>query len=85
VAGFEDFVKTNPDSELSADARKEIDRLRLKEAENAFVVAQFYQKNKQPKAAVIYFQGVIEKYGDTPWGAKAQAEINAINSGVVKK
>ena len=85
VAGFEDFVKANPESELSGDAKKEIERLRLKEAENAFVVAQFYQRNKQPKAAVIYFQGVVEKYGDTPWGAKAQAQINAIKNGVVKK
>jgi outer membrane protein assembly factor BamD len=85
VAGFEDFVKANPESELSSDAKKEIDRLRLKEAENAFVVAQFYEKSKQLKAAVIYFQAVVDKYGDTPWGTRAQAEIVAINSGVVRK
>ncbi|MBF0593423.1 MAG: outer membrane protein assembly factor BamD [Candidatus Omnitrophica bacterium] len=83
--GFEDFVKANPESELSADARKEINRLKLKEAENAFVVAQYYQKNQKPKAAVIYYQAVIEKYGDTPWAAKAQTEINMINTGAVKK
>lgn len=85
VSGFEDFVKTNPESELSADAKKEINRLRLKEAENAFVVAQFYKKSKQIKAAIIYFQAVVDKYNDTPWGAKAQAEVNALNNGVILK
>lgn len=85
LEGFEDFVRTNPESELSADARKEIERLRLKEAENAFVVADFYRKNKQPKSAVLYYKGVIEQYGDTVWADKAQAEIDAINSGAARK
>ncbi|MEI6438334.1 MAG: outer membrane protein assembly factor BamD [Candidatus Omnitrophota bacterium] len=84
-AGFEDFVKANPESELSADAKKEIERLKLKEAENAFVVAKYYQKNKQPKAATIYYQGVIDKYGDTVWADKARTEINMIKSGAVRK
>ncbi|MBF0387513.1 MAG: outer membrane protein assembly factor BamD [Candidatus Omnitrophica bacterium] len=85
VAGFEDFVKSNPESELSADAKKEIDRLRLKEAENAFVVARFYQKSKESKSALIYYQGVVDKYGDTPWAAKARTEINMIKTGAVHK
>ena len=85
VAGFEDFVKNNPESDLSADAKKEIDRLRLKEAENAFVVAKYYQKNKQPKSALIYYQGVVDKYGDTLWARKAQTEIDTIQTGVGKK
>lgn len=85
VAGFEDFVKNNPESDLSTDAKKEIDRLRLKEAENAFVVAKYYQKNKEFKSALIYYQGVVDQYGDTVWGVKAKTEINMIQTGVVKK
>lgn len=81
VAGLEDFLASNPDSGLSVDAKNEIARLRLKEAENAFVVAGFYLKNEQPKAAKIYFQDVIKQYGNTPWAAKAQEQINAIDTG----
>jgi outer membrane protein assembly factor BamD len=85
VEGFKDFVQTNPDSELSKDAKAEIDRLRVKEAENAFVVAKYYEKNKQFKAAKIYYQGVADKYSDTDWADKARKQIKLIDSGSLKK
>lgn len=84
VAGFKDFVATNPDSELSQAAKSEIGRLRLKEAENAYVVADFYGKQKKFKAAKIYFKDVVDQYGDTPWGARAQAKIQSIDNGSYK-
>lgn len=85
VEGFKDFVKTSPDSELSKEAKAEIDRLRVKEAENAYLVAQYYKKNKQLKAAKIYYQAVAEKYDDTIWGEKARKQIQLIDSGGVRK
>lgn len=86
VKGFEDFVKTSPASELSKEARQQIDMLRIKEAENAFVVAQFYEKQKQVDAARIYYNGVVEKYGDTIWAKKAANRLMALtNVGTVKK
>jgi outer membrane protein assembly factor BamD (BamD/ComL family) len=78
-------VKTSPDSELSREAKAEIDRLRVKEAENAYLVAQYYKKNKQYTAAKIYYQAVADKYDDTVWGEKARRQIQLIDSGSVKK
>jgi outer membrane protein assembly factor BamD len=78
AAGFEDYVKANPDSELSADAKKEIQKLRLKEAENAFVIGDYYWKNKRFKSAKMYWDTVVEKYPDTDWAAKAQAKLKTI-------
>ena len=85
VEGFKDFVQTHPDSELSSDAKAEIDRLRVKEAENAFVVAKYYEKHKAFSAARIYYQSVVDKYGDTIWGEKALKKVQLIDSGVLKK
>lgn len=82
VQGFEDYVKANPDSQLSASARAEISRLRLKEAENSFVVGEYYWKTKKYKAARIYWQTVVDQYGDTPWGAKAQEKLQTMTGDV---
>ncbi len=86
VKGFEEFVKTNPESELSKEAQDQINALRVKEAENAFVVAQFYEKQKKTDAARIYYNGVVEKYGDTLWAKKAADRLMVLTtSGTVKK
>ncbi len=81
LEGFKDFVATNPESELSQAAKGEINRLRLKEAQNAYLVADFYGKRKQWDSAKIYFQDVIDQYGDTPWAARAEAKIRSIETG----
>ena len=71
VEEFKEFVKSNPDAELSANAQKQISGLREKDAENNFVVAQFYEKQKNHKAARIYYETVAKDYRDTSWSKKA--------------
>ena len=78
VQGFEDYVKNNPDSQLSASAKAQIDKLRLKEAENSFVVGDYYWKTKKYKSARIYWQAVVDQYGETPWGVKAREKLKTI-------
>ncbi len=78
VQGFEDYVKANPESQLSASAKAEIDKLRLKEAENNFVVGEYYWKAKKYKSAKIYWQTVVSQYADTSWAAKAGEKLKTI-------
>ncbi len=75
---FKEFVKTHPDSELTPQAKAQIALLRDKEAENNFVIAKFYEKQKTLKAARIYYKEIINQYADTPWALKAQARLQAI-------
>lgn len=75
VVGFEDYLRRNPGSELSDKAREKIGKLREKEAENHFVIAQFYEKQKNFAAAKIYFQTVIDDYQDTSWARKALEKL----------
>ncbi|MEI8011877.1 MAG: outer membrane protein assembly factor BamD [Candidatus Omnitrophota bacterium] len=78
VSGFEDYVKMNPDSELSPAAKAEVQKLTEKEAENNFVIGEFYAKHKKFKSARLYWQAVVDKYAATSWAGKAAAKLNAL-------
>jgi outer membrane protein assembly factor BamD (BamD/ComL family) len=53
-------------------------RIKEKEAENSFVIAQFYGKQKNFKAARIYYKEVVKNYPDTSWSPKAQNILKEI-------
>lgn len=78
IDGFKEFVKNHPESELTPEAKDQISRLRDKEAENDFVIAKFYEKQKNFKSAKIYYGEIINKYADTVWGPKALTRLKAI-------
>ena len=63
---------------LGDQAKQQMSLLRDKEAENNFVIAKFYEKQKNLKAARIYYKEVIRKYDDTPWAVKASARLKVI-------
>jgi len=75
---FKEFVKTHPDSELTPQAKQQMFRLKEKEAENNFVIAKFYEKQKNLKAARIYYKEITNQYTDTSWAIKAQERLKAI-------
>ncbi|MDD3374301.1 MAG: outer membrane protein assembly factor BamD [Candidatus Omnitrophica bacterium] len=76
--GFEDFIKTYPDAQLSEKARSEISELREKEAENNFLTAKFYQKQKDYEAAKIYYLSIIDEFSGNQWAIKALEQIKII-------
>ena len=75
---FNEFVKSHPDSQLAPQAKAQMIRLKTKEAENNFVIAKFYQKQKNFKAARIYYKEVATNYADTSWGPKALDQLKKI-------
>jgi len=75
---FEDFIREHPDAELSKEAEKNIARIRDKEAESNYEIAVFYEKQKAYDAARIYYQEVMENYGNTPWAQKAKTKLEAL-------
>jgi len=75
VEEFEDFLEIYPDAELSKKAKEQIRKLREKEAENNFVIAQFYEKRKNYKASKIYYQIVVDDYKNSSWAKKALTKI----------
>jgi len=75
ITGFKNFLKDYPDAELSAEAQGHISELRLKEAENNFIIAQFYEKQGAYPAAKLYYSNIVEEYKDTVWAQKALEKI----------
>jgi len=75
---FNEFVKAHPDSQLTPQAKEQMLILKTKQAENSFVIAKFYEKQKNLKAARIYYKEVLQKYPDTSWGVKALAKLKKI-------
>ncbi|MDP2653693.1 MAG: outer membrane protein assembly factor BamD [Candidatus Omnitrophota bacterium] len=80
VEEFKSFVKDYPDADLSEKAKKEIHNLREKEAENHFLIAAFYEKQKKFDAAKVYYSEVVRDYQNTSWAKKALEKIQTLNT-----
>jgi outer membrane protein assembly factor BamD len=79
---FDEFVRVHPDADLSAQAQGRIEALREKEAESQFKVGQFYEKQKAPESARIYYEYVIKNFSDSAWADKSRERIQAIEKGL---
>lgn len=75
---FEQFVKEHPDAVLSREAEKNIADLRSKEAEGAYNIASFYEKQNRYSAAKIYYKEVVDAYPETPWAEKAAEKLKSL-------
>lgn len=75
---FKEFVKSHPESVLTPQAKQQIATLRNKEAQSAFLVAEFYEKQKNFKSAAVYYQDIVSYHADTVWASKALKRLRAI-------
>jgi len=75
---FEDFINRYPDSEKVAQARENMKQLEGGANKGQLEIAKFYDKTKQYRAAVIYYNDVIKSGPDTPEGAFAKTRIEEL-------
>lgn len=68
---FEQFVQEHPDAILSQEAEKNIDQLKDKEAESNYNTGRFYEKQKAPASAKIYYDEIIKNNPQSLWAVKA--------------
>ena len=59
VESFEEYLNRQPKSEKTAQARENIKVLTAAEIKNTMEIAKFYDKTKNRKAAVVYYNEVI--------------------------
>ncbi len=79
IQELEGYLDDNPNAKLSKEAEKQINTLREKEAEQHFMVAEFYEKGKKYQAAKIYYNKIVEEYKGTSFAPKALNKIREIN------
>jgi outer membrane protein assembly factor BamD len=79
---FEDFLARYPTSEKAAQAQDNLKTLQNKENSSAVEIAKYYDKNKNYKAAVIYYNEVIQEQPGTPEAKAAETRIDQLRAKV---
>lgn len=77
---FEDFLSRYPDSEKAPQARENIQALAGGVTKGALEIAQFYEKTKKYKAAIIYYNEVIKQEPDSAESTLAKTRIEALKT-----
>lgn len=79
---FEDFLFRYPKSEKAAQARENLRRLEQKQTTDAFQIAKFYDKQKNYRAAVIYYNDVIRQQPSSTEGDRAKRRVSELRAKV---
>lgn len=77
---FEDFLIEFPESEKAPQARENLALVGGAEAGDILKIAEFYEFNKNLKAAVIYYDEVIRRQGQTEEAETAKSRIEELRS-----
>ncbi|HEY8965111.1 MAG TPA: outer membrane protein assembly factor BamD [Candidatus Methylacidiphilales bacterium] len=78
IEAFEDFIVRYPNSEKVAAANTHIALLKGKETQGSLNIAHFYEKDKQYKAAYIYYNDVIQRNPDSPQAKEARKKVEQL-------
>ena len=85
IKTFEKFVYKNKDSDLAKNADTTMKRLKDNVSEKSFSAAEFYEARGKTRAAIIYYQDVIDTYPDSAFVSKARAKIEALKARGARK
>jgi len=80
--GFQDFLFRYPHSEKAQQARENLARLETKATSDSFGIAKFYDKQKNYRAAIIYYNDVIRQQPGSTQGDEAKKRIDELRSKV---
>ncbi len=75
---FQDFLFRHPNSEKAAQAQANLRLLEGKQTTSSFKVAQFYDKQKNFRAAVIYYNEVIRQQPGSRESEQAKKRIDQL-------
>jgi outer membrane protein assembly factor BamD len=79
---FQDFLFRYPKSEKAQQARENLRLLEHKQTSDSFGVAKFYDKQKNYRAAVIYYNDVIRQQPGSSEGDQAKKRIDQLRAKV---
>jgi outer membrane protein assembly factor BamD len=79
---FEDFLARYPHSEKAAQAKQNLKKTETKQTSTAYDIAKFYDKQKQYRAAAIYYNEVIRQQPGSTEGEKAKKRISELRKKV---
>ena len=77
---FQDFLFRYPNSEKAAQARANLQQLEHKATSSSFDVARYYDRQKDYRAAVIYYNEVIRQQPGSVESDKAKKRIDQLRA-----
>jgi outer membrane protein assembly factor BamD len=75
IAAFNDFLVRYPNSDKAATAEKLLVGLKQEQSKGLFNIGQFYEKKKDYRAALIYYNAVIEQAPKSDWANQAEKKV----------
>jgi outer membrane protein assembly factor BamD len=79
---FDDFLLRYPKSEKVAQAKDNLRALQTRKTTNSYTIAKFYDKQKNYKAAYVYYNDVVQQTPDSPEAAHAKQRMDQIRAKV---
>ncbi len=79
IEAFEDFLTRYPNNEKVVQAQENITKLKTKQNQGSMNVARFYDKGGDFRAAIIYYNEVIQENPDTENARLAAKRIEELN------
>lgn len=80
IEAFQDFAVRFPNSEKIEQARKYSEELTGRRIRGALNIARFYERQKNYKAAIIYYSEVVQQNPDSAEGAEAKQKLEMLRS-----
>ncbi|MEO6053840.1 MAG: tetratricopeptide repeat protein [Chthoniobacterales bacterium] len=77
---YEDFLAEYPNSEKAAQARENLKLMGVKSSSDLVKIARYYERTRDLKAAVIYYNDAIRRQPDTTNAEEARTRIQALRS-----
>ena len=75
---FQRISKSTPVPAIAKEAQDVLKKLRERKAESDFRVAEFYEKRKKYRSALIYYTDVVEKFPNTEAARLSEERIEII-------
>jgi outer membrane protein assembly factor BamD len=79
---YEDFLLRYPNSEKVPQAQDNLKALQGRKTENSYTIAKFYDKQRNYKAAYVYYNEVVQQQPDSPEAERAKQRMDQIRSKV---
>jgi outer membrane protein assembly factor BamD len=79
---YEDFLLRYPNSEKVPQAQDNLKTLQGRKTENSYTIAKFYDKQRNFKAAYVYYNEVVQQEPNSPEADRAKQRMDQIRSKV---
>ena len=83
--GFEEYIANYPEGPLTQEAKKGFHDVEELMAQREYHTAEFYLRKKNLQAAIVYLQGIRDKFPNTSWAEKSQETIDFLKKISVAK